>query len=499
MARNTLQLGSTGKDVRELQQYLNNNGANLDVDGIFGQKTLSAVNEVQRKNGLTVDGIVGDKTWMALTGSPTSGGITAPPAATPTATTAPIEAPTAKPLPTAPTYDTTTWGETDAGKEASDKYQAAQDAVDNHGDFQYGNQAQLDAIMQSILNRDQFSYNFNEYAFYQQYKDKYTKQGKMAMADVMGQAAAMTGGYGSSYAATAGSQAYQASLENLNDVIPELYQMAYDRYNQEGQDLMNQFGLLQSDRDRAYGEHTDKYNQLMDALGIARGDYYDGANLFQTEQSNKNNIAGKTFDDAMSIWEAENTNSWNEAEWNRDQTWRDEDIEHRDEREKVEDERWEKEFNAAYSSNSTGGSGGSGSGGSGSSGSKPTGNSGSGNGGSNKTSTAPQSVIDKAKGYTTEKGQADYLANEVNKGTITEDQAIDILNQHGVTDLVNRTWEVVDDGGINWFGVGIDANAKVSDGTKTYTLAELRKQLQKTMSYDEATKWIKQLQKKLGI
>jgi hypothetical protein len=369
MARNTLQLGSTGADVRELQQYLNNNGANLDVDGIFGQKTLSAVNEVQRKNGLTVDGIVGDKTWMALTGSPTSGGTTTPPAtptdtsspiAAPTDTSSPIAAPTAKPLPTAPTYDTTTWGETDAGKAASDKYQAAQDAVDNHGDFQYGNQAQLDAIMQSILNRDQFSYNFNEDAFYQQYKDKYIQQGKMAMADTMGQAAAMTGGYGNSYAATAGNQAYQASLQNLNDVIPELYQMAYDRYQQEGQDLYNQYGLLQSDYERAYGEHTDEYNQLMDALGIARGDYYDGANLFQTEQANKNNIAGKTFDDAMAIWDAENTNAWNEAEWNRDQTWRDEDVEHRDEREKVEDERWEKEFNAAYSSNSTGGSGSSG-------------------------------------------------------------------------------------------------------------------------------------------
>lgn len=459
MARTQVQYGSKGADVEELQKSLNSKGYTLDVDGIFGDKTQSAVKDYQQKNGLSVDGIVGVNTWGSLLGN----------TASPTTTSSPIAAPTAKPLPTAPTYDTSTWGETDAGTEASEKYQDAQDAVNKHGDLQYGNQEQLNDIMKSILKREQFSYDINQDAFYQQYKDKYMQQGKMAMADTMGQAAAMTGGYGNSYAATVGNQAYQASLEKLNDIIPELYQMAYDRYNQEGQDLMNQFGLLQSDRDRAYGEHTDKYNQLMDALGIARGDYYDGANLFQTEQSNKNNLAGQTFNDAMSIWQSENDQAWREAEWNESNRRREEDIAYRDERDKVADEQWQKKFDAAQS--------------------KVTGGS----------STAPQSVVDKAKGYTTEKGQADYLASEVNKGTITEDQAIDILNQHGVTDLVNRTWEVVDDGDINWFGIGIDANAEVSDGTNTYTLAELRKQLQKTMSYDKATKWIKQLQKKLGI
>lgn len=481
MARTQVQYGSKGTDVEELQKSLNSKGYTLDVDGIFGDKTQSAVKDYQQKNGLSVDGIVGTKTWGSLLGD----------TASPTATSAPIAAPTAKPLPTAPTYDTTTWGETEKGQNAWNEYQNAQNAVNNHGDFTYGNQAQLDAIMQSILNRDEFSYNFNEDAFYQQYKDKYMQQGKMAMADVMGQAAALSGGYGSSYAATAGNQAYQASLQNLNDVIPELYQMAYDRYQQEGQDLYNQYGLLQGDRDRAYGEHTDKYNQLMDALGIARGDYYDGANLFQSEQANKNNIAGQEFNDAMSLWQSENDQAWKQAEWDEAIRQYNEQFDYQKDRDKVADEQWQKQFDASTkgSGGSSGGSSGGGSG-SGGSGSGNGGNT-SGNGGSNKTSTAPQSVIDKAKGYTTEQGQADYLANEVNKGTITEDQAIDILNQHGVTDLVNRTWEVVDDGGINWFGIGIDADAKVSDGTKTYTLAELRKELQKTMSYKEATEWIK--------
>ena len=117
-------------------------------------------------------------------------------------------------------------------------------------------------VMDKILNREKFSYDLNGDALYQQYKDKYIQQGKMAMADTMGQAAAMTGGYGNSYAASVGNQAYQASLQQLNDVIPELYQMAYDRYNQEGQDLYNQYGMLSNERSTEYGMWSDTGNRL---------------------------------------------------------------------------------------------------------------------------------------------------------------------------------------------------------------------------------------------
>jgi hypothetical protein len=126
--------------------------------------------------------------------------------------------------------------------------------------------------MDQILNREKFSYDVNGDALYQQYKDQYINQGKMAMQDAMGQAAAMTGGYGNSYAASVGNQAYQASLQNLNNVIPELYQMAYDRYEQKGQDLLNQYSML-TDRDnsdyskfiddRNYDESVRQFNETM--------------------------------------------------------------------------------------------------------------------------------------------------------------------------------------------------------------------------------------------
>jgi major membrane immunogen (membrane-anchored lipoprotein)/predicted small secreted protein len=62
----TLSLGSTGHDVKLLQTKLNENGAKLKVDGVFGNLTLAAVRNYQRANGLVVDGIVGPRTIAKL-------------------------------------------------------------------------------------------------------------------------------------------------------------------------------------------------------------------------------------------------------------------------------------------------------------------------------------------------------------------------------------------------------------------------------------------------
>jgi peptidoglycan hydrolase-like protein with peptidoglycan-binding domain len=62
-----LRKGSTGDDVKHLQNLLNYvYGPDLKVDGIFGAKTEAAVKKFQKDYGLTVDGIVGPKTWSML-------------------------------------------------------------------------------------------------------------------------------------------------------------------------------------------------------------------------------------------------------------------------------------------------------------------------------------------------------------------------------------------------------------------------------------------------
>lgn len=158
-----------------------------------------------------------------------------------------------------------------ATQAAQDKVKETQNAVNSKGKYTYADQKRLTDLIDKILTRPAFSYDFNSDAIYQQYRDKYIKQGKMAMADTMGQAAAMTGGYGNSYATSAGYQAYQASLENLNDIIPELYAMELERYKVEGQALTDQYAVLADDKNTDYGMWVDDYNRLLSQL-----EYYTG-------------------------------------------------------------------------------------------------------------------------------------------------------------------------------------------------------------------------------
>lgn len=134
------------------------------------------------------------------------------------------------------------------------------------GAFNSAWQNDINKTVEQILNRDKFSYDLNEDALYQQYAQQYALLGQQAMMDTMGQAAAMTGGYGNSYAQSAGQQAYQGYLQQLNDRVPELYQLALNRYTQEGQDLMNRYGLLSEQEAQAYSRYQDNLKAYYDEL-----------------------------------------------------------------------------------------------------------------------------------------------------------------------------------------------------------------------------------------
>ena len=62
----TIKNGSTGESVKWLQWELNEAGYNLNIDGVFGSGTLTALKDFQSKNGLTVDGICGPATRTKL-------------------------------------------------------------------------------------------------------------------------------------------------------------------------------------------------------------------------------------------------------------------------------------------------------------------------------------------------------------------------------------------------------------------------------------------------
>ena len=270
---NQVSYGSQGSSVTELQKLLNNNGYNLTVDGIFGTNTQAAVKDYQQKNGLDVDGIVGNNTWGALTKVANS-----------TATTPPADSTT-----TSPTEDTTTPTTPPAAEETKPSFQYGeytpsdtvtqaeqmlnQQLSQKPGEYQSTWQDQLNETLQQILNREKFSYDLNGDALYQQYKDQYTTMGKMAMMDTMGQAQAMTGGYGNSYAQSVGQQAYQGYLQDLNNKIPELYQLAMNKYQMEGDEMYNQAALMAQQEELDYGRYRDQLGDWQTERDYLTGRY----------------------------------------------------------------------------------------------------------------------------------------------------------------------------------------------------------------------------------
>ena len=298
---NNLRQGSKGDDVIELQKLLNQNGYNLAEDGSFGANTLAAVKDYQQKNNLTVDGIVGTNTWGALTKASSS------------TTTTPTE-PDATEATKTPAWEYTPYTPSDTVKQAEALLQ--EQLANKPGEYTSPWQSQLNDIIQQIQNREKFSYDMNADALYQQYKGQHTTQGKMAMMDTMGQAQAMTGGYGNSYAQSVGQQAYQGYLQQLNDKIPELYQLALSQYNKEGDDMHNQASLIAGMEEQDYGRYRDQvsdyYTELDRLTNDARyqgeqdyGKWADNTNfLYQQERDKVSDSQWQAqFDEAKRQWD----------------------------------------------------------------------------------------------------------------------------------------------------------------------------------------------------
>ena len=127
----------------------------------------------------------------------------------------------------------------------------------------------LGQLYDSLMNRPGFHYNVNTDALYQQYRDRYVREGKRSMLDALGRASALTGGYSSTYAQRTGQSAYDRYLEKLTDHVPELQSMALGRYNAQGQALRDRYNLTKSRRDAEYSGYQyalERYNKRLSDL-----------------------------------------------------------------------------------------------------------------------------------------------------------------------------------------------------------------------------------------
>ena len=142
-------------------------------------------------------------------------------------------------------------------------------------DYQSQYTPQMQSAMSQYQNQKPFEYDVNADALYQQMKDSYTRSGKMAMQDTMGKAAAMTGGYGNTYAQVAGQQQYGQYMQGLNDNIPALQDRAYQRYQDEGGKLLNQFNLAGQMEGLDYQKYQDALGNWQNQQGFDYGAMQD--------------------------------------------------------------------------------------------------------------------------------------------------------------------------------------------------------------------------------
>lgn len=151
------------------------------------------------------------------------------------------------------------------------------------GDYESRWQEKQQQAYDAVTNRQKFKFSPSGDPMYQQYRQQYQRQAKLGMQDTMGQAAAMNGGYGSSYAQMAGQQAYNSEMQKLNDRMPELYQLALDKYQQEGQELLQRWQMA------SQMENQD-YSRYQDQMAAWRSDRDYAANRYDSERSTDYNL-----------------------------------------------------------------------------------------------------------------------------------------------------------------------------------------------------------------
>lgn len=165
-------------------------------------------------------------------------------------------------------------------------------------------QEQINQLYQQILNRDAFSYNALDDPLYEQYRKSYTREGQRAMEDTLGQVAARTGGYASSYAVSAANQANNYYMSQLADKVPELYQLAYSMYQDEGEQMRLNLDMIQALEQGDYAKYQDLLAQYNADRDFAYSQYRDqvGDNQWQSSmdyQTGRDEIEDSRYEDEL--------------------------------------------------------------------------------------------------------------------------------------------------------------------------------------------------------
>ena len=367
---------------------------------------------------------------------------------------------------------------------------------------------QVREMMDKIMNREKFSYDVDTDPLFQQALASAMNSGKQAMQDTIGQASALTGGYGSTYATSAGNQAYNSFIEDAYDNLPQYYQMAKEAYQMEGDEMYRQFGMVSELDDKEFNRNIAAYdatyqhrNQLYnEAYGQYRdekSDAFSMANLELNEYGQRvsdaynyyniaSNEADKQYQREYQSWydvvnQAYQMMQMQNSDW-QNQTNRDFQAAESEKQRVWQSSEAEKERAFTASENAKNRAVKSGSGGSGKS-------------GSNLTTTEMkklEEIYTNAGGGQVGLEKVDSYLSSIGKNNLSEEASAGL--QSTLNDIVvpeyHQNWTISKDtkNYNNWFVPGNDDNNDVyTNGSTTMTFKELKNVIEKS-DLDEATK-----------
>ena len=224
----------------------------------------------------------------------------------------------------------------------SDAVTQAQQALQNQqankpGQYQSQFQTGMNDLMGQIQNRPKFQYDVNADALYQQVAQNYMQQGQQAMMDTMGQTAALTGGYGNSYAQTAGQQQYNNHLLGLTEMVPQFQQMALQQYQMEGDQLMDQYQLMLQQEELAYGRYQDDLNRYYADLDRAQAAYDNERDYDYSRFADDRDFGYGKYQDELNYQYQLDRDKISDEQWLQQ-------LLYQQERDKIQDEQWMKEY-----------------------------------------------------------------------------------------------------------------------------------------------------------
>lgn len=152
-----------------------------------------------------------------------------------------------------------------------DKYQSAYEGT-------------INSLLEIIRNQKPFDVksdaNYN--ALYDQYAERYKAQAQRAMNDAMASANAQTGGYGSTYGQAVGQQAYDNTMQGMNDNNLNLLNLAYQMYTDNQSNDYKKLNAYQSQDNTMYGRYRDDVADWQTDRNYNSNQYW---NSFQQDRS----------------------------------------------------------------------------------------------------------------------------------------------------------------------------------------------------------------------